>query len=212
MIKNVIFDWSGVINDNLSTVYKTAMLVFKQFGIKEITLEEFRREWKQPYMLFYNKYIPDIDIETEQKAYTKAYREVTKTNPPLMYPGIKKVLKRIKGAGINMIIISSDTTETLLEEVEIFGLKEMFDEINSNVHDKCGIIKDTLERNNFKPEETAFVGDTSHEIEAGNEAGTITIAVTWGLQNKERLEKDNPDFLVSNLDELEKAIIFKGRF
>ncbi|MCX6761177.1 MAG: HAD hydrolase-like protein [Candidatus Nealsonbacteria bacterium] len=29
------------------------------------------------------------------------------------------------------------------------------------------IIQETLERNNFNPEETIFIGDTTHEVEAG---------------------------------------------
>ena len=53
--KNIIFDWSGVINDNWETTLLTANKLFKHFNVPEITSEEFRREWIQPFMLFYNK-------------------------------------------------------------------------------------------------------------------------------------------------------------
>jgi len=52
MIKNVIFDWSGVINDDLVTVYKAIMAIFQKLGAKEISLEEFKREWEQPHMRY----------------------------------------------------------------------------------------------------------------------------------------------------------------
>jgi len=32
MIKNIIFDWSGVISDNLVTVYQTAMVMFEKLS------------------------------------------------------------------------------------------------------------------------------------------------------------------------------------
>ena len=162
MIRNIIFDWSGVINDNAFTIYEIAIVMFKELGGKEISFEEFKKEWDQPYMLFYNKYLPDLTIEEEQKAYRKAYQKVIPKNPPKPYNGIGDVLRKFKQTGINMIVISSDFRETILKEIESFGLQGLFIEINNNVYDKSKDLQRTLERNNFNRKETGINGDTAH--------------------------------------------------
>ena len=60
MIKNIIFDWSGVIKDSAEDQLFAVNEVFQQFGAKKISLEELKENWVQPYMLFYNKYLPNI--------------------------------------------------------------------------------------------------------------------------------------------------------
>ncbi len=49
-VKNVLFDWSGTISDDLPVVYATVMKVFAHYGIPAITLDEFRSSYTLPYM------------------------------------------------------------------------------------------------------------------------------------------------------------------
>ena len=209
MIKNVIFDWSGVVNDDLLTVYKTIMEIFKKFGAKEISLEEFKEEWEQPYMRFYNKYgiFTKSPVEEEKAIYGAIYNSMVSECPPKSYLHIKDTLQRFKKAGINMIVISSNLRETLLSDIEKFDLQEIFNEVNSDVYDKAEDIQETIQRNNFNPKETIFIGDTAHEVEAGKSAGTKTAAVTWGYNNEDKLRAVNPDYIIHNLEELESIIL-----
>jgi len=211
MIKNIIFDWSGVIGDDLHTVYEVVLAIFKKFGVKEISLEEFRKEWEQPYMLFYRKYgISGISREEDVAIYRSLYKKISVKYPPRAYPKIKDTLIKFKKAGINMIVLSSNLKKTILFDIKQFSLQGLFTEINSEIHDKNDVIRETLERNGFNPQETVFVGDTTHEVNVGKKAGIKTAAVTWGYNNENKLKSANPDFIIHNLEELEKAI-FSGR-
>ena len=208
MIKNIIFDWSGVINDDLTTVYKTAMAIFQKYSVKEISLGEFKKEWEQPYMVFYNKYgITRLSREEEVALYLPLYKAMTLKYPPKAVAGIRDTLLKFKAAGINMITLSSNVRETILFDIQEFGLGGIFSEINSDIHDKAEFIHEIIARNGFKPEETIFIGDTSHEVEAGKSAGTKTGAVTWGYNNEDKLRAANPDFIIHNLAELELIIL-----
>lgn len=207
MVKNIIFDWSGVINDNTITIYKVVVKMFNELGVKEISFEEFRREWEQPYMVFYNKYLPDLTLEEEQELYKRNYKKIISENPPKTYPGLVNILKDFKGKGINMIVISSDLKETILEEINLFGLEDVFSEVNFNIHNKSQVIKEAIGRNRFNIEETIFIGDTTHEIESGKRAGILTGAVTWGFQKEDKLKSAKPDFIIHNLKELEGVVL-----
>jgi len=53
-----------------------------------------------------------------------------------------------------------------------------------------------------------FVGDEIRDMEAGKKAKVKTVAVSWGYNTAESLQKENPDYLIDSPQELEK-IIFK---
>jgi HAD superfamily hydrolase (TIGR01509 family) len=213
MIKNIIFDWSGVISDEVVLVHKAIMEMFKRLQVAEMSLEEFKENWEQPYMLFYRKYGmfcgPDEEknLKEEQALYKECYNSALAKYPRECFAGMRDLLFNLRGAGIRMIVLSSNHREHLESDMEEFGLRGIFEEVNDNVHDKADSIKEILERNDFEPEKTLFVGDTTHEVEAGKSAGVKTCAVTWGFSPEEKLRKAGPDFLVSSPKELESIIL-----
>src|SRR5260370_15861189 len=62
MIRNVIFDWSGTLVDDLPAVGKATNIVFVQPGREEITLEQFRAEVCLPFTRFYERYVPHGEL------------------------------------------------------------------------------------------------------------------------------------------------------
>lgn len=106
-----------------------------------------------------------------------------------------------------MVVLSSDLPDTLLPELVRFGLKGLFEEIITNIHNKTDSVPEIIKKYNFNHDETVFIGDSNHEVEAGKKANIKTIAVTWGFSTEKNLIATNPDFLVHNLDELDSAIL-----
>ena len=208
MIKNIIFDWSGVIKDAVDDHVWVVNKMFENLGGQRIELEEMRQNWEQPYMKFWNKYYPNMTLDQEQKIY---YQAIFDNNCPLakVYPGIVELIKKFKLNGIEMTVLSSDPPETLLQEIKKFELTGIFRDVFCKVHDKAEEIHNFISKNKFKPKETVFIGDTNHEIEVGKIAGIKTVAVTWGFYPEDRLKLLNPDYLVRNLKELENVILSK---
>lgn len=206
MIKNIIFDWSGVIKDALRSHVWAVNKMIEIMGGNKMSLEEIKEKWEQPYMNFWNKYYPKLTLEEEQKLY---YEVILRKDCPESdaYPGIVDLIKKLKEKGIFMVVLSSDSPETLFPEMKKFGLENIFSEAMVKIHDKKEVIRGLLERNKFKPEETVFIGDSNHEIEAGKRVRTKTIAVTWGFCTEEKLKLNKPDFLVHNIKELEEALL-----
>ena len=206
MFKNIIFDWSGVIKDCFEAHVWSVGRMMEIFGGSEISREELKENWEQPYMNFWKKYFPDLTLEEEQKVY---YEVLSRDDCPKSnsLPGIVDLIKKNKKDGAFIAVISSDSPDTLLKEVKEYGLENIFDEIITDVHDKTEGLRKIMNENNFKKEETVFIGDSNHEIEVGKEAGIKTIAVTWGFCTENKLKSTNPDYLVHNIEELEKILL-----
>lgn len=203
MIKNVIFDWSGVLSDDFSPVYKAVIGVFAELGIKEISVDEFRREFTLPVANFYKKYTD----ATMEKVQTLFLDQIHKVGEPKPFDGVMEAIRKLKDLGINMVVVSSHPQSKLTLEMKNYGLSDCFKEVNGGVLDKVKVIKDILRRSSFNPNETAYVGDMNHDIEAGKEADTKTVAVTWGYQSEEKLRRYKPDFIASNITELERILL-----
>jgi len=206
MIKNIVFDWSGVINDSVEANHLVANKILKEFGAEEISLDEYKNNWEQPFMLFYNKYLPNLTLEEEKEAYGRLIKERPIGKP---FDCIVDLLKEFKEKDIRMVILSSDFPETLFPQISSFDLDGIFIDIVTDVHDKLEGIKKLIEKNVFIPNETIFIGDSNHEIEVGKKVGVKTGAVTWGFCTKEKLASLNPDFLIDDLNELRNIVLEK---
>lgn len=205
MFKNIIFDWSGVIKDAAEDHVWVVNRMFKNLGGKEMSLEEMRQNWEQPYMKFWHKYYPEMTLEQEHEAYYNAI--LSKDCPKAKsYSGIVELIKKIKEKGACMAVLSSDSPKTIFPEIKKFELENIFIDLVVDAHDKSEVIEDLIKRNNFKKSKTVFIGDTNHEIESGRRAGIKTIAVTWGFYPENRLAALKPDFLVHNTKELEEIL------
>ena len=202
-IKNIIFDWSGTLSDDFTPVYQASMLVFKKLGREPISKEEYRKEFTLPYMVFWNKYFPKLTKEEGDKLYVEAIHQV---DEPILYDGVKTELERLKSLGINMIVISSHPHDKLMKEATNYGVQSLFQEINGSIHNKTETIFDILQRNNFDPNQTMYVGDMTHDIDAGKKAGVVTVALGWGYQSKEVLISSNPDHYISDISNLDQLL------
>ena len=63
VIRNVIFDWSGTLVDDLPAVWEASNHVFRLAGVPPLTLEEFRAEFRLRYRGFYDKFVPHVPLE-----------------------------------------------------------------------------------------------------------------------------------------------------
>lgn len=205
MIKNIIFDWSGVIKDSVATHLFLVNHVFNAFGVKGITLQEMRENWQQPYMDFYHKYLPN---SVSKKQVEDCYRGARLQAPKaIQYPGIKELLEKIERSDKKMFILSSDMAETLYPEIEEFGMERFFTDVFSGEYDKTDSTERLISKNSLNKKETVIIGDTEHEVLVGKKSGIRTIAVTWGYGIEKKLKLSEPDFIVHNLKELESIIL-----
>ncbi len=203
-IKNIIFDLSGVLIDDVFVVYSSYMHVFRLHKVKEITLEQFKDEFVLPYYHFMNKYLPDTDVAQLKKEY---YEHYNKQNHKLKtFKETKETLEFLNANKINAIVLSAKNQLFVEKDLEENNLKQFFTAIYGSVKNKSEVINEILKKHNFNPEETAYVGDMQHDIDAGKKGNVKTIAILTGYQSKSMLEKSNPDFIINNLEELKILI------
>ena len=155
MIKNIIFDWSGTLSNDLVPVYNATMITFEKMGARKISLDEYQREFELPYMNFYKKYIPNIDKEKQDKIFLDAIHSVEEPKP---FPHAKQTLEHLLRKGIRMAILSSHPQKKIEKEINDYGFSKFFVCTKGSVYDKTETISEIMHRCEFEPKETAYVG------------------------------------------------------
>ena len=207
MIKNVIFDWDGTIADNTEVNYEIAMRVFKEFGAQRISLDDFRMKMRSPFMEFYNEFIPNLSFEDELKSFKKEAKKLGEEKLyKKIYPNAVNTLENLYKNGLTMVILSSGLKTAIIKGLEHHSIQKYFTDIQAEVADKVLAIKNIMQRNEFKQEETAIMGDMDSDIKAGKSAGITTIGVTYGVYSAKRIEELSPDHLIHDFKELETII------
>ncbi|MBI5126434.1 MAG: HAD family hydrolase [Candidatus Taylorbacteria bacterium] len=206
-MKNIIFDWSGVVRDTVTNQMWIVNHIFKKYGVKEITTEEFRENWRQPPALFYQKYLPEGYDEAER---SKLFQELQldKDCPAAtQFPEVVQLIHKCKDKGYFLTVVSSDFPETLLPEVKGYGLENVFSKIVTDANDKLEPVQTIIKENNLHLEDTFFVGDSNHEIDVAKQVGIKSVAVTWGFTSEQKLRSRNPDYVAHTPGELENVIL-----
>ena len=97
VIRNIIFDWSGTLVDDLPAVWAATNHVLRQAGIPEMTLERFRAEFCLPFTRFYERYTPDVPLAQLEEWFHGHFREAQDSVQPL--PHAREFLEVHAGHG-----------------------------------------------------------------------------------------------------------------
>ncbi|MBK1883742.1 HAD hydrolase-like protein [Luteolibacter pohnpeiensis] len=204
MFRNLIFDWSGTLVDDLGPVIDATNAVLVRYGLDPMDREQFRRKFRLPYREFYEELLPGIALEELEAHFRPAFDE--SKAPVWVLPHAREKLDWCKQLGIRTFVLSSMDATVFARQLELFGLTEHFEATYAGVIDKRELIHQILETHHLNPTETAFVGDMTHDIETARHGGISSIAVLTGYQDPEILATVKPDLTVPDLSVLMKLM------
>jgi phosphoglycolate phosphatase len=204
-MKNIIFDWSGVVRDTVTGQLWIVNKIFEKYNVSKISLEEFRENWKQPPALFYQKYLPEGYSEEERVKFFSGIQLDKDCPKAAPFLEVVELIRKCKESGYFLAVVSSDFPETLLPEVKEYGLENIFNEIVTDADDKLEAVQRIIKENDLDPQNTFFVGDSNHEIDVAKKVGIRSVAVTWGFTSEQKLRSRNPEYVTHNPRELERV-------
>src|SRR5436309_3871494 len=105
VIRNIIFDWSGTLVDDLPAVWRANNYVFKQAGVMELTLDEFRAAFCLPFKNFYSRYVPSVSLPQLEQWFHSHFREVQHLAREL--PHAREMLLFCRAHGLRTFLLST---------------------------------------------------------------------------------------------------------
>jgi phosphoglycolate phosphatase len=204
MFRNLIFDWSGTLVDDLGPVIEATNAVLGKYDIAPLDREEFRRSFRLPYRDFYQDMLPNIPLDELECHFRPAFDAAV--TPVTILPHSREKLEWCAAAGIRTFVLTSMDSEAFEHQMDDFGLRHLFEATYSSVIDKREVIHRILADHSLVPEETALVGDMTHDVETARHGGITSIAVLTGYNHPEVLAGANPDLTVPDLAVLKRLL------
>lgn len=123
------------------------------------------------------------------------------------YDGVAETLRLLKAQGLKMAIVSTKRSDTIRHGLKLMGVNDVFDVLVgldhvSNPKPDPEPLHLALEQLGALHEEALMIGDNSHDIEGGKNAGVRTAGVAWSAKGEEFLAGFNPDFMLQHISDL----------
>jgi phosphoglycolate phosphatase len=201
-----IFDFDGTLADSADWFFGMMNSVARRYRFREIDpseREELRgrssREVIQALGVPMWK-LPLIVRHVRQRVAVEADRI------PL-FPWTPGLLERLAGAGVTVVIASSNTEPTMARILGPAAAHVAAFSGGASLFGKAAKFRALTKRFGVDPGEVAAIGDEGRDMEAAREAGVAGIAVTWGLARASALSAAGPAAMVDDAVALERLLL-----
>jgi phosphoglycolate phosphatase-like HAD superfamily hydrolase/ADP-ribose pyrophosphatase YjhB (NUDIX family) len=200
VIRNIIFDWSGTLVDDLPAVLKASNFVLAQAGKPKMSLEKFRAEFCLPFKSFYDRHTPDLPMRQLEEWFHAEFKRSQDSVCEL--PHARAFLEFCRENKLRLFVLSTVHSDHFLVQSRVTGFGAFLEKPYTDVWDKREKIHDILRENHLLPNETLFIGDMQHDIETARHGGVHSCAVLTGYNTLDQLRSAEPDLIVEHLSEL----------
>lgn len=207
----VLFDLDGTLIDSIELILNSAKHAFRGRAGHVPSDAEWLTGVGIPLAAMFRRYARD---DVEVNALISKYREYQLANHDRLvkcYDQVLETVDFIRAAGHPVAIVTSKTGWLARRGLDHVGLGPHFDVIVGC--DDCERHKPdpqpvymALEKLTYEPFEAVFVGDSVHDIEAGNAAGVATVAALWGPFSREDLAASHPSHFLERMADLPRLL------
>lgn len=208
MIKAILFDFDGTLADSARGITNTMKSMFKEMdrpipsdadmratiGLRlDLALQRLGNFTPEETTMAVNTY-KRIFIE-------KGYSEIT------LFEGVRETLQRLHDKGIRLAVVTSREAYSLESICQENGVWELFETYTSGTDHLTpkpapDMVLALLEKMSLSKEDVLVVGDTTFDIDMGNNAECQTVAVTYGNHSAQTLESAHPTHIIDSFAQL----------
>ena len=123
------------------------------------------------------------------------------------YPGVRAAVEELRSRGKQLGVVTSKLRYTAERGLALCGFDGLFDamvaadDVDRHKPDPTPVLR-ALEILEADPGTTVYVGDSPHDMVAGNSAGVRTAAVSWGPFSENQLRSADPTYWISSPSQL----------
>ena len=202
-IRNFVFDWSGTLIDDLNLAWEATNQVLLHARKPALSLEQFRAEFYLPPEEFFGRNTPKVPLPEVGRIFQAA---LLQAGAPQPIPHALPFLEYCRAHRFRTLLVSAIPQAHYAAIVADSGWDRFFDHAYLNINDKRLKLPEILHEHDLEPEETIYIGDMQHDIEAAQAAGAHSCAVLTGYNSLNALRRAEPDIIVEHLGELKNLI------
>ena len=211
MLDAIIYDWNGTLIDDVSACHSILNRLLAKYHLPPVGFDTYREVFTFPVIEYYKRVGFELDkysFEEVASHFKPMYDEAFLSCN--LYDGVLKMLTWAKEKGIKQYLLSATQIDSLLSQVEYFGLGKFFDKIvgTDNFHGKSKIDegKELVKSEGLNGKRVILIGDTDYDASVAQTLGAKPILVDFGHKPRKFLENFGEVYsswedIISNLSE-----------
>lgn len=207
----VVFDFDGTLADTTGLIVSCYQATYDYLGVDPPPAQQIAAtiglSLEAAFALLTN--MTDEDAAAAARCYRTLFMEREINGSVLLKPfaGMPEVVAHCVAGGLPRAVGSSRGHDSLDPMLRSLGLFDSFDLVVD--HSDAGVGKPDpamltviADRLGVPRSDLLMIGDTTFDIEMGNNAGCRTIAVTWGNHDRKTLAEARPTHMVDTPEEI----------
>lgn len=204
----IVFDWDGTLMDSEARIVSCMQHAITDLSLPMRTKAELKNiiglGLKEALMALY----PEGD-DAIYNALVVQYREhflYTNDTPSALFEGVTELLSSLSDRGHYLAVATGKGRQGLDQAMSGTGVDEFFhvtrcaDESRSKPHPQ--MMEEIMSYLGVEPINTLMIGDTEYDLKMAHNARANSLAVSYGVHEKDRLLACHPLHCVDNIQEL----------
>jgi phosphoglycolate phosphatase len=208
----IIFDWDGTLIDSQAHIIDSMRGAIADQGLEVPADDAIRHIIGLSLPVAIATLLPRIDDSRVQRIADGYRRHFFRDSQRMgqMFEGVEDLVRDLHGRGHFLAVATGKGRRGLDMALQQTGLGKYFhitrcaDETRSKPHPQ--MLEEILVDLDMSPRDAVMVGDTQYDLEMARNIGMDSLAVTYGMHDRELLQKSEPTYIIDDLAELQKIV------
>lgn len=208
----IVWDWDGTIADSTGLITRALLEAASLADLPAITPEQARNIIGLGLKESIHRLFGEISLAQAQ-TFTAHYQRLylAQEEQILLFDGIADTLRQLHQLGLKQAVATGKGRRGLNKALALSGLAAYMDA--TRTVDECfskphpQMLQDLLDELSIMPERCVMIGDSQYDIQMGQQAGVMTVAVSYGSQTAQQLVAVHPDHLFHDVHPLQQWLL-----
>jgi pyrophosphatase PpaX len=207
----VLFDLDGTLIDSIALLVASMEHAFAGREVRP-PVDEWVAAIGTPLDAMLRRWARDDEDVLALRARYRDHQWANHDTMTSAYPGTVETVRALHAAGHPLAVVTSKLEVGARRSLDFLGIAECFTAVvgidaTERHKPEPEPVRFALERlGGVPPDRALFVGDSTHDMHAGNAAGVVTAAALWGPFSRAQLETARPRHWLSSMHEVRPLV------
>ena len=207
----ILFDLDGTLIDSIDLLVTSMVYAFEGRDVQP-PLEEWIAGIGRPLDAMLRTWARDEEDVLALRARYREYQFANHDAKTHAYPGAVDTVRALHAAGYPLAVVTSKLEYGARRSLKWIGVDDCFtaivgiDATAKHKPEPEPVWHALALLGDIPPAEALFIGDSTHDMHAGNAAGVATAAALWGPFSRAQLETAHPRYWLNGFDDVRALV------
>ena len=207
----ILFDLDGTLIDSIDLLVTSMVYAFEGRDVQP-PLDEWIAGIGRPLDAMLRTWARDEEDVLALRARYREYQFANHDAKTHAYPGAVDTVRALHAAGYPLAVVTSKLEYGARRSLKWIGVDDCFtaivgiDATAKHKPEPEPVWHALALLGDIPPAEALFIGDSTHDMHAGNAAGVATAAALWGPFSRAQLETAHPRYWLNGFDDVRALV------